>query len=201
MGMKSSRGFGIAGILIVAVVSMGIGAAGWAVYSSNKSTDSTQQQAAPEAAKPTESSDKQYTVESIGVAFKAPADWQEFLDYAKGIALKSPDFTSAKNLSQISAGSSLVVTSGPVTSHTTLDSLATNATMGATDSTKTFLKVAGVEAVRVTHSSGENQNNHDAVYLIKGNRTYTIEQQFKKSTINPYPALMDNVLASFSFTD
>lgn len=209
MKSRNQDGFGAVGVLVVIVVLGVVGFAGWRAYDlkSSKQTkmissvDNTSQRSSSNevSSKDNKKPDNVYKLDSIGVTFSYPSDWTELFKYPNGVALKSSDFQSEQGFRKISNGSTLTVTAtswgNEKETLTTLASLQAN---GQSTASK-FITVAGQNAIEFTHSAGTDRNQHLVVLFVKDGKQYIIEQQFKLDGQNPYPSLMDSVVASFKF--
>lgn len=139
-------------------------------------------------------------------SFKYPSDWLELVNYTNGIVVKSADFASVNNLRAISGRSAVSVRSTKYDQvqndgSTELDTLKELAIVQANGQvlTQDFIKVAGRDAVKITHKSGENGNSHTTIIFLKDSMQYVIDQQYKIDTTNPESSVLDGIGATFTF--
>lgn len=64
-----------------------------------------------------------------------------------------------------------------------------------------YIKVDGYDAVSWEDSYGDSPETGRTVAIIKDHGMYMISQSWKFGATNPYPKVMDNIIASFKFTD
>jgi len=107
--------------------------------------------------------------------------------------------------SPISKGSDLVIVNqGDMgLAGYTLDNIPNNFTdgnQGNTIKNVRNVKVDGYDAVRWEDSYGDNPISNSTVAIIKDHGIYMIRQSWAPQVKNPYPDLMDKLIASFKFT-
>ncbi len=139
----------------------------------------------------------------LRASFTPPAGWAVLDTYPNGVSYKSPDFGSRFVFGDISSGSALTVSNQGESPWSLEELPAAMTDLNSDDTVRDvrFFKVDGYEAVEFLHSYGENNNNHRVVAILYEGNLYQIEQQYKKSSSNPHPRVVDNVLASWEFTD
>ncbi|MEI6751410.1 MAG: PsbP-related protein [Candidatus Saccharibacteria bacterium] len=132
-------------------------------------------------------------------SFKYPPDWVMFESQpTNGVYINSPDFKSEVGFKNISVGSLLTVSADindkNIYGHIpTLDEKA-NIYMGVTD--KKTKKVNGIQVLQFKTSGGENHSGNYVTLIINDDKIYTISQNYKLDAENPYPDLINGVLAT-----
>lgn len=204
---NSQSGFGVVEVILIIVILGIIGFTGWRVYEANREVsqapvDNSTVEKKADQAKKTEY--KVYDAESIAVSFSYPAEWTVYATYPNGVTLQSPDFSAEAGFRKIKSGSIVTITKQTTVSlPDRKESLEKLALLTANDhpNTKSFTTLAGLQAIKITHSNGENRNNHVAVLTDENNQSYQIDQQYMLDSENPYPELIDKIVSSFKINE
>ena len=206
---KDSHGFAVVEILLILVIIGAIGAVGWYIKSKQTQT-STVEEATVSSTPELNISPSIYTdwktyngASTIKASFKYPADWTYSTEdeAINGISLYSPNFKSEQGFKLISSGSSLSVSiQDNITDfngHTqTLD----EAALGQEPLTEVnHIMVNGVDVAQLENNGMENQSKTHVAIFIKESKVYVIKQSYPLNTDNPYPNLVEGILATFTF--
>lgn len=145
---------------------------------------------------------KTYTNKEYGYSFKAPPDWETSVQAANAIILTSPDFqdksTGPGGTYYILKGSKLTVAKAIGGFKTLEQAVEVNSNGKAL--IVGYTTVAGLKAVKFTHHCCESQTNHLVISVLKNGEEFIIQQEYSLDGENPYPNLLDQVAATFKFT-
>lgn len=205
VGKQKSQS-GSAHLIIIIVLALAlIGTLGFVVWQNFINKNEASQQKSEKSGGTTTTKDTSFLVSvtnnnSKTVSFSYPSDWNVAESFINGVSLKSSDFTSDSGNRSISNGSVLYISGDPhnltqTDSEANLLSYASGAANGEPDS-KEFINVDGQKAIKFTFSGTENNNSFLEVIFIKDGVKYTLEQEYKINSDNPYPELMSTVTGS-----
>lgn len=153
---------------------------------------------------------KTYTAEKAGFEVNYPSAFIVHAIYPNAVTFETPDFVSPKNdLNNIASGSRISVVrdsaknyKGYTNKQILADIAAGYSNRDAKDfESALYVKTGGYDSLEITHTYGENHNNHRVTILLNDNQDFvSIEQQYAfKATSSPYSKEFDEIVNSVKF--
>lgn len=204
---------GFAPILIIILIALAVG--GYFIYKNQQKPVPVPQQVTQPQDKGYTISDaktkgwKTYTSTTNSFSFNYPSDWKIDVDYGGiGLRLGSPDLQASPpaptSISTISKGSRLTVVRTAY-DFKTLEEAADKCNAPPSDKTSIlgYTTVDGLKAIKLEFPGGcVSTRTHQLIFVVlKDSHEFLIEQEYSADGENPFSNLLDQVAATFKFTN
>lgn len=153
---------------------------------------------------------KTYVAEKAGFEVLYPTNFIVHAIYPNAVTFETPDFASPKNdLNNITTGSRITVVRDSAKNYKGYSNKQILADIAAGYSNRNpkdfedalYVKRAGYDSLEITHTFGENHNNHRVTILLNDKQEFvSVEQQYNFSaTSSPYSKEFDDIVHSVKF--
>ncbi len=151
-----------------------------------------------------------YTAEKAGFEVNYPTSFIVHAIYPNAVTFETPDFSSPKNdFQNITTGSRITVVRDSAKNYKGYSNKQILADIAAGYSNRNakdfegavYVKRAGYDSLEITHTFGENHNNHRVTMLLNNKQEFiSVEQQYNfNATSSPYSKEFDEIVNSVKF--